>query len=71
MPAFVGETEVRTKLFAPVPFAAVIVSSLAVPEVASRAVVVSPRIVVAALMVTVINETVEAPRLSVAVIVSK
>jgi len=55
---------------APVPFAAVIVSSLAVPEVASRAVVVSPLIVVAGFIVTVITETTLAPTASVAVMVS-
>ena len=70
IPAFVGDTEVSTKLFTPVPFEAVIVSSRAVPEVTRRAVVVSPRIVVAGLIVTFITETTLAPTASVAVIVS-
>jgi hypothetical protein len=71
IPALDGETEVSTKVFAPVPFAAVIVSNLCIPAVVRSAVVVSPRIVVAGLIVTVITETVDEPRLSVAVIVSK
>jgi hypothetical protein len=70
IPALDGETEVSTKVFAPVPFDAVIVSRRVRPNVLARAVVVSPARVVAGLITTVITETTLAPTASVAVIVS-
>jgi hypothetical protein len=70
IPEFVGETDVSTKVFAPVPFDAVIVSKRARPKVVESAEVVSPASVVAGFIVTVMTDETLAPTASVAVIVS-
>jgi hypothetical protein len=70
IPELEGDTDVSTKVFAPVPFVAVIVSRRDRPTVVKRAVVVSPVRVVAGLTTTVITDTTLAPTASVAVMVS-